>query len=205
MSSVLFYGPGARAAAISEADRIGTLLEDPIGDEGLKVAEARDLSFKLLGSPNCDGVGVFVIGPLDRASERAANALLKNIEQPSPFIQPILWTEDLAFVQDTIRSRCIEKWAGSGPENLDEELETGGREIVEAALAGRYWQVALIVPSFKGQEEELIRVIVEVVIKANNLKALKLWDRMRPLTKVIRPTIYEIIVSFLPEESHVYI
>lgn len=200
-SSVLFYGPGARAAALKEAALVGTLLEDPIGDAGLKVAEARDLSFKLLGSPTCEGLGVFVIGPMDRATERAANALLKNIEEPSPFIVPILWTEDLAFVKDTVRSRCVERWAGQGPEELDEELETRGREIVESALASRYWQVALLVPSFSGNEEALIRVLVEGLLESNNLKALKLWERLRPVTRLIRPTVYEIIAAILPEEE----
>jgi hypothetical protein len=108
---ILFHGPLARAAVVSHAQEAGRLIADPIGDGGLKVADSR-LIVELAGNA---GVGdrkpVVIVGPLDRATPEAADALLKTLEDlaEGPLVI-LLWADYLGGVIGTIRSRTLDRW-----------------------------------------------------------------------------------------------
>jgi hypothetical protein len=47
---------------------------------------------------------------MDGATDEAADALLKMVEEPNPDAMPILWANDLGGVRPTIKSRCLDEW-----------------------------------------------------------------------------------------------
>lgn len=70
------------------------------------VKQTRDLVLKAAGSPVYGGWRVIVFEDADRATEQAANALLKAIEEPTPRTIWLLCAPSAADLPTTIRSRC---------------------------------------------------------------------------------------------------
>ena len=58
-------------------------------------------------APNHGSRRVFLIDHVDRASEQAANALLKTLEEPSPYLVLIMTAENAYDLLPTIRSRAV--------------------------------------------------------------------------------------------------
>lgn len=108
---ILFHGPLARSAAVAHAQEAGRMIADPIGDDGLKVDDSR----LIVGLAGNAGVGdkqpVVIIGPLDRATPEAADALLKTLEDLAEgSLVILLWADYLGGVIGTIRSRTLDRW-----------------------------------------------------------------------------------------------
>ncbi len=70
------------------------------------VRQTRDLVLKSAGSPVYGGWRVILFEDADRATEQAANALLKAIEEPPPRTIWLLCAPSAADLPTTIRSRC---------------------------------------------------------------------------------------------------
>ncbi len=58
-------------------------------------------------APNYGSRRVFLIDHVDRAGEHAANALLKTLEEPSPYLVLIMTAENAYDLLPTIRSRAV--------------------------------------------------------------------------------------------------
>jgi DNA polymerase-3 subunit delta' len=58
-------------------------------------------------APNHGSRRVFLIDHVDRAGEHAANALLKTLEEPSPYLVLIMTAENAYDLLPTIRSRAV--------------------------------------------------------------------------------------------------
>ena len=58
-------------------------------------------------APNSGSRRVFLIDHVDRAGEHAANALLKTLEEPSPYLLLIMTAENAYDLLPTIRSRAV--------------------------------------------------------------------------------------------------
>jgi len=58
-------------------------------------------------APNQGNRRVFLIDHVDRAGEHAANALLKTLEEPSPYLVLIMTAENAYDLLPTIRSRAV--------------------------------------------------------------------------------------------------
>ena len=209
-SCLLFHGPGARQAVLDEASRRGRLLHPPFGEEsptGLKADEAREFVSLLQFAPIGADIGIVVAGPMDVASPKAADGLLKAIEQFHQFVLPLLWAHDLGGVQGTIRSRCLPIWApATGYEPVDEELEEVARQLLDAALNDRAYEVPTLVGKMGPTNNKAARykaLLIEVVdamsAQVDNPKVLALWERVRPVTMWKNPTQMEVIVAFLPD------
>ena len=115
-SPVLLHGPHARSEAVQLSLKVGRLIADPIGDDGLKVDASREI-VALAGNA---GVGdkppVVIVGPLDRATPEAGDALLKTLEDLSTApLRIILWADYYGGVIGTIRSRTLERWCPPEP------------------------------------------------------------------------------------------
>jgi DNA polymerase-3 subunit delta' len=117
----LFHGPpgvGKRRAAIAFA---GELLGDaprvargahpdlyvlePVGDQIL-IDEIRALRRDLHMRPFEASKRVYLVTSADTMNEDAADALLKDLEEPPPYAVIILVADDLGPLPETIRSRC---------------------------------------------------------------------------------------------------
>lgn len=155
-SCQLFHGPGARQAALARVKEIGRLVAPPFGDEGLSVDESREICTLLLSVPVGEKVGVVVVGPIDNAKTlKSMDALLKSIEEvPSPYMQPILWADDLGGVISTVRSRCLETWA-PGSSTPNPEFAALAKQIVSDVLASRFYTVPGAVIGSKNIKDEV--------------------------------------------------
>jgi DNA polymerase-3 subunit delta' len=70
------------------------------------VRQTRDLVLRAATAPVCGRWRVVLFEDADRATEQAANALLKAIEEPAPRTIWLLCTPSAADLPTTIRSRC---------------------------------------------------------------------------------------------------
>lgn len=202
MSCILYHGPGARTAAIKEAESLGRLLAPPLGEEGLKTSRtkpadppgAREIVGMLSSAPLGTKVGCLVVGPIDEAEERAATVLLKSIEEfRSDLFALILWAHDLGVVLPTIRSRCLPRWAGDR-EAVSPELVADGEALVRAYLNQDLWEVPLIVARHKGEEHRLLQ---QVAVEVHAHQIGPLWEALRPVAARRNPTQIEVIAAFL--------
>src|SRR3954465_2524875 len=117
----LFHGPpgvGKRAAAVAfaaqligEADRVrrGThpdvYVLEPVGDQ-IRIDDIRTLRRDLHMRPFEAQRRVYLVHAAETMNEDAADALLKDLEEPPPYAVIVLVADDLGPLPETIRSRC---------------------------------------------------------------------------------------------------
>jgi DNA polymerase-3 subunit delta' len=117
----LFHGPpgvGKRAAAqafaaelLGGSDRAlrnahpDLYLLEPVGDQ-IRIDEIRDLRRDLHMRPFEADRRVYVIQAADTMNDDAADALLKDLEEPPPYAVIVLVATDVGPLPETIRSRC---------------------------------------------------------------------------------------------------
>jgi DNA polymerase III subunit delta' len=117
----LFYGPpgvGKRAAAIAFAAQLisdparverGThpdlYVLEPVGDQ-IRIDDIRELRRDLHMRPFEAERRVYVLHAAETMNEEAADALLKDLEEPPPYAVIVLVADDLGPLPETIRSRC---------------------------------------------------------------------------------------------------
>ncbi len=105
-SVMLFHGPGAEESALDAAHSYGRLIAPPFGSpSGPRKDDARKVAELYRNPPVSDQRGCLVIGPMDLATDEAADALLKMVEEPNADALPFLWAADVGSVRPTIRSR----------------------------------------------------------------------------------------------------
>jgi len=187
-------------------------MHEPFGDEGLKVDEAREFVLLMQCPPVGEDLGVVIAGPLDHAAPKSTDVLLKSIEEPPPYVFPLLWATDLGGVAATIQSRCLPIWcpatASTWVEPTDEVVEEVARTLVTEVMAGRLWQVPTLVAKVKAsgkqrsREPELVAEAVDALSgMLGDPKARALWERIRELATWRNPTQIEVIAAFLPTEE----
>jgi DNA polymerase-3 subunit delta' len=117
----LFYGPagvGKRAAAHAFAtqllggdDRVmrrahpDLYVLEPIGDQ-IRIDEIRTMRRDLHMRPFEADRRVYLVLSAELMNEDAADALLKDLEEPPPYAVLVLVADDLGPLPETIRSRC---------------------------------------------------------------------------------------------------
>ena len=201
-SCLLYHGPGAKAAALTEAALLGRLLCPPLGEDGLKVDDARQVVDLLLTPSVGDQLGVLVVGPIDEANPKAADTLLKCIEESSgQYTQAILWANDLGGVTLTIRSRCLERWAATSLSGEDDDaLMASAYRIVEYAIKGDLLAVVDLARKYEKREVSLLGALSEVLAtNLDNPAYLKIWNRLRPVTQWKIPWMSEVLLALITE------
>jgi len=117
----LFHGPrgvGKRRAALSfagallgDADRVARRTHpdlyvlEPLGDQ-IRIDPIRDLRRDLHMRPFEAARRVYLVFAADVMNEDAADALLKDLEEPPDYAVIVLVADDLGPLAPTIRSRC---------------------------------------------------------------------------------------------------
>ena len=178
----LFHGPagvGKRRAAIGFA---GALLGDPgrverrahpdlyllepLGDQ-IRIDAIRELRHDLHMRPFEADRRVYLIFGAHSLNDEAADALLKDLEEPPPYAVAVLVADDLGPLSATIRSRCqLVPFRRLAEKTVREEIARRAPELSEdqaASLArvagGRLDRVErLLDPEAKARREELMRV-----------------------------------------------
>lgn len=82
------------------------VVERQEGDRDIKVGAVRDLSRSLSRTPLESRYQVALLLNFDKASDEAANALLKTLEEPNPSVVICLTAPDTDGLPETIASRC---------------------------------------------------------------------------------------------------
>jgi len=173
------------------------MLADPVGDEGLKIDDARSI-VEMSGHVSVgDRVNTLVVGPLDRARQAATDALLKTIEEFDPDVfRPVLWAQDVGDVSPTIQSRCRAVWCPGDEEYAEEDLAIA-RDLVDASLEG---DRARVISTWKDMDHvEVLGAVAKVLASRAPLDvpAVALWGRVRSCLRLEAPTKYEVLVVFL--------
>jgi DNA polymerase III subunit delta' len=117
----LFHGPpgvGKRSAAVAfaaellgERERVerrahpDLYLLEPLGDQ-IRIDDIRLLHHDLHMRPYEADRRVYVVASAHLLNDEAADALLKDLEEPPPYAVLILVADDLGPLPETIRSRC---------------------------------------------------------------------------------------------------
>jgi len=81
-------------------------VERPEDKQGITIEQVRELQRQLSLSSLAGGGRVAVLVEVDKASEGAANALLKTLEEPAPRVVLLLTASDVEEVPPTVASRC---------------------------------------------------------------------------------------------------
>jgi DNA polymerase-3 subunit delta' len=138
----LFHGPagvGKRGAAlafagalIGDPERVARLVHpdlyrlEPVGDQ-IRIGEVRALRHDLHLRPFESDRRVYVIESAELMNDEAADALLKDLEEPPPYAVLVLVADQLSPVQPTIRSRCqLVPFRRLSERAMREELERRG-------------------------------------------------------------------------------
>jgi DNA polymerase-3 subunit delta' len=115
-------------------------VDRPPDKQGITIEQVRELQRQLALAPMAGAGRVAVLTEVDKASEGAANALLKTLEEPAPRVHLVLTASDAEDVPPTIASRCevlalrpvpTEEIAGA----LEAKAESAARAHEVAALA----------------------------------------------------------------------
>ncbi|HEY3017664.1 MAG TPA: hypothetical protein VGJ23_02420 [Gaiellaceae bacterium] len=178
----LFHGPpgvGKRAAAIAFAAQLigeparverGThpdlYLLEPVGDQ-IRIDDIRVLRRDLHMRPFEAERRVYLVFAAETMNEDAADALLKDLEEPPPYAVIVLVANDLGPLPETIRSRCqLVPFSRLSERAVREEIgaRAPGLEPAEAAslarlAAGRLDRAArLLDPQSAKRRETLLEV-----------------------------------------------
>ena len=187
MTPILYYGPLGRDAAIKRASEIGRPISDPIGDKGLKVDDSRNIVLLSASSGVGDKPPSIVVGPLDKATPEAADALLKTLEDLAEGpLRIVLWADYLKGVIGTIRSRTLPKWCPPNRTYLDplDWIQPSADELCKAVIAKNEIKVLEVLsePDSKKYFQELMEAFSKSLSKEvlkGNTEILPIWDSLR--------------------------
>ncbi|MBA3734985.1 MAG: DNA polymerase III subunit [Actinobacteria bacterium] len=178
----LFHGPsgvGKRAAAIAFAGELigergrvergshpDVYLIEPIGDQ-IRIDDIRELRRDLHMRPFEADRRVYLVYSAETMNEDAADALLKDLEEPPAYAVIVLVADDLGPLPDTIRSRCqLVPFTRLSERAIRQEIDARapGLEPTEAAslarlAAGRLDRVTrLLDPEASRRRDTLLEV-----------------------------------------------
>lgn len=178
---LLFEGPESKAVAYRESDRLIRLYDIDLS-EGLKVEQARELSQLLLGRSITDG-SVVVMGPLDRVTVKAADALLKALEELPGGMGLIGWGVDLGNLQPALRSRSLIRYC-PGLTGPPFEIEEAARLAVDV-VRSKPWELQKLL---EGVDPVGFCLSMAEIATSGDRLDLERWERARKVLRTPNPT-----------------
>ena len=182
----LFHGPrgvGKRAAAlafagevIGEPDRVlrhahpDVYELEPVGDQ-IRIGDVRTLHRDLHMRPFEAQRRVYILQSADTMNEDAADALLKDLEEPPPYAVIVLVADELGPLPETIRSRCqhvpfrrlSERAVREVIESRDPELAPSKVTALARVAGGRLDRVErLLDPASSSRRDALLELARDV-------------------------------------------
>lgn len=181
---VLFHGPAARGEAVTHARSVGRLLLDPLGDQGLKVADARAVVELASSSGIGDRPPCVILGPLDRATPSAGDALLKTLEDLATApLQIVLWADFLGGVLLTLRSRSLPRWCPPPPYWSSPYMDDDAKQLWTSYSQKDLGACLETLRKRQKDWADLLQGVCEVAAEEAPLHpaAARLWGQVRPL------------------------
>src|SRR6185312_14462327 len=118
---------------------------EPLGDQ-IRIDDIRGLRHDLHMRPFEAARRVYLVFSADTMNEDAADALLKDLEEPPPYAVIVLVADDLGPIPETIRSRCqlvpfrrlperaVREAVDARAPELDEELRVAYARVAAGRL-----------------------------------------------------------------------
>jgi DNA polymerase-3 subunit delta' len=156
------------------------------------VGEVRELVRRASMSPSTGRHQVLVVEDADRITERGADALLKAIEEPTPFTVWVLCAPTPDDVIITIRSRCRQLHLATPRDAAVAELLTG-RDGVDPQLA------ATVARAAQGHIGRARRLARDETARRRRDRILELPTRLRSLGDCLRAA--QELISETAEEA----
>ncbi len=152
--------------------------------KGIKIDAVRDALAWLALSPQQNRAKVLIIAPLEQLNNAAANALLKNLEEPTANTTLILIAEQPALVLATLRSRC-QLWLMPLPTPAESQvwLATQGVTKIEEAWLTQQGPLQLLARHQAGtlDQQQLIEQQLDAFL-TQKLALLKFSKSLQSLT-----------------------
>lgn len=137
----LFCGAGARLAAklraqelLAQPGRVSPDLWALEAERSIGIDQVRELILWARYGPVSGPARVALLGPAERLTPEAANALLKLLEEVPPYLAVLLHAEAPDRVIPTVRSRCALRWAAPPQDLLRQALSRAGYTAEEIAF-----------------------------------------------------------------------
>ncbi|MFN3346860.1 MAG: hypothetical protein ACK42E_03510, partial [Candidatus Bipolaricaulaceae bacterium] len=137
----LFCGAGARLAAklraqelLAQPGRAPLDLWTLEAERSIGIDHVRELILWARYGPVHGPTRVALVGPAERLTPEAANALLKLLEEVPPYLAVLLYAEAPDRVIPTVRSRCALRWAAPPQDLLRQALSQAGYAPEEMAF-----------------------------------------------------------------------
>lgn len=185
MTPVLFHGPRARGEAVAHARTLGRLITDPIGDDGLKVDDSREIVLLAGNAGVGDKSPVVVVGPLDRATPEAGDALLKTLEDLAEGpVRILLWADFYGGVIGTIRSRTLPRWCPPDKHWVSPFADDQARALYAAWIKKDMAACLDVIYASQRDWPALLQGFCEVMAEEGPLEApetARVWAQVRPL------------------------
>lgn len=149
------------------------------GERSLGIDRVRELVLWARYAPLRGTVRVALLGPAERLTPEAANALLKLLEEVPVYLAVLLFAEAPDRVLPTVRSRCALRWAPPPREALSRALAQAGYAPAEIALllelAEEREEEAL---AFVEEKRDVLGELKEARGEAEGMTLLELAERL---------------------------
>jgi hypothetical protein len=136
--------------------------------------------------PSCNQAGVgdrpptLVIGPIDRATVEASDALLKTLEDLAEGpLRVVLWADFLVSVSPTIRSRTQAIWC-EGVTRIPKATKQAAESVVLAHRENKT-VASKTHAALEEQDPEILLDAMIATLDVNDPNDLALWERLRPM------------------------
>ncbi len=127
-----------RRIAADTHPEVQTIFPQSKTGQNITVEQSREIRRNAALRPKMGKSRVYIVPEAETFSDDSANALLKTLEEPSPFVTLILCAPSPSQVLPTIRSRCqIMRFGLAAPAEVAAALVQRGVEVPEAELLAR--------------------------------------------------------------------
>jgi hypothetical protein len=192
MTSFLFFGPLANTKSLEFASSLGRPFCPPIGVEGLKAEEARELSTLLSDPPRFSGERYILIGPMDQANEFACDALLKVLEEPRTKLILVLWAYDVHRVPLTIQSRVTLQWC---PGTKEPSLQDATQCL--KYYSDQHWAELIALISKIEDIPNFLESFCYLLSQRGGGPFLEKWSKFRTILTYDKPTYFDVINALI--------
>src|SRR5215471_6301381 len=152
----------------------------------IKIDQMREMAAEAQFKPFEGKRRVMIVDEADRLNIRAANAILKALEEPPESSLIILVTSRPYSLLDTIRSRCqVLSFAPLSPAELESHLEAnykrpiGKNQLVARLAAGSIGRaVSIDIAQYLAERDMMINLVEAALVRGDGVKLLNAAEQL---------------------------
>src|SRR5262249_36304876 len=170
---------------IAAGEHLDVITYNPDG-QFIKIEQMREMSAEAQFKPFEGKRRVMIVDEADRLNIRAANAILKALEEPPESSLIILVTSRPYSLLDTIRSRCqVLSFAPLSPAELESHLEAnykrpiGKNQLVARLAAGSIGRaVSIDIAQYLAERDMMINLVEAALVRGDGVKLLNAAEQL---------------------------